>query len=338
MERYGTVELWKANANAAQQIIQDQLESTENALVISIDTPFIGLLPILAREDNITHLHVPMSTSVLHAPGDNVRKRYELECIATASPNTFVAAICNYMKDHLCREYDVRPEKIIGMTNGSLPEDYQPYPEDELMALRKEWSINTRKKSIVAYGRAVPYKGFESLIEAVGMLPETEYQLLLNATTVDYEPTYIDALKQRAKECGIDMILHTEFDETFPIKVRQLDTTLAVVVPSLHEPFGLIPGEVMIDPNSKAIVIASDVEGLKEQIIPGVTGYNFKAGNARMLADAIQQASILSAEQREQYIRNARRYADDHYDARKNMLATLAAIHAKALPSYAQEI
>lgn len=309
IERYGSLATWKKNALAAEKLLVSNASDSDKVLAVSVDTPFIGLIPLLAEYSQITHLHIPHSSGKLHTPSDSKRIDFEKACLQTKAPNTFIGATCEFMRDHLISEYGTRPRMIIPVFNDYIYSDYKKSSNAEMDSVIKSWSIKPNRELIVSYGRAVPYKGFHTLIKALDLLPRDKFQLLINATTVDEKSGYIAHLKALVEETGVDAIIKTRFDSALPAKFQQLPKVLAVVVPSIHEPFGLIPSEVMANKYNKAILVCSNADGLKKQIVNSVNGYTFIAENIDDLASTIRHITEVPSSDRAALVAAAHRMA-----------------------------
>lgn len=128
-------------------------------------------------------------------------------------------------------------------------------------------------------GRFVTKKGFQHFIEALSLLRARgiAFTALLGGDGED--AAHIDALIARYRLEGyvnrIGWVQNkAEFFESLDI----------FVLPSLHEPFGIVLIEAM---NHGAPVISTDAEGPREIIHPGVDGLLVPKANPEALADAL---------------------------------------------------
>jgi glycosyltransferase involved in cell wall biosynthesis len=93
-------------------------------------------------------------------------------------------------------------------------------------------------------------------------------------------------LEQRAKETGLSSIRFCGFRNQSELP-RFFDLASVFVLPSRHEPWGLIVNEVMNA--GRAIVVSDEVGSQRDLITDGVEGAVFPAGDVPALADALRR-------------------------------------------------
>lgn len=135
---------------------------------------------------------------------------------------------------------------------------------------------------LLVIGRLVEQKGHRVLIDALSQLEDVPVEL-----TVVGEGVLERGLKAYATEQRVaDRI-------TWAGAVLDVVPVYAaadvVIIPSLWEGFGLVALEALA---SERAVIASDIDGLAENITHGETGMLVPAGDADALAEAIQTAVL----------------------------------------------
>ena len=95
------------------------------------------------------------------------------------------------------------------------------------------------------------------------------------------------ALEQQAAATGLDNIRFCGFKNQTELP-RFFDLCSIFVLPSQHEPWGLIVNEAM---NAGRAIIVSDEVGCQPDLVTdGVEGFVFPAGNVKALADALRRA------------------------------------------------
>jgi glycosyltransferase involved in cell wall biosynthesis len=324
METFGYFEHWEMACKNAVQIVRELCIANGTHLLVSFDTPFILLHELLgdsSLKEQFFHAHVPHSTGLIHDP--DYRMRIETERTAfvdiTSSPSGALGSTCDYMKKHLLQDYGADERRIIPLTYGTLTEDYHRINQSRIEQTVRALGIEEGEKFVLAYGRAMPYKGFHIFLESLAKLRESSVKFVLIAAARDGGNDYIDSLQKIMDDYGLRGKLITHFDSTLPYILQQSHQLAAVVVPSLAEPFGLIPVENFANPFSTAPVIASAVGGLGEQIEDGVNGFTFEAGNADDLAKKIQIILQMDDTNRKAIKKTAFDRARERNDLEKNV-------------------
>lgn len=185
--------------------------------------------------------------------GDLVRESFEEErsCYAAADR---VICLSAYMHDVLCRDYGLERARISIIPNGLKDQAGQGM---DLSVLRAKWHAGPEERLILFVGRLDPIKGFRYLIEAFHKVLETipESRLVIVG-----DGNYNEAL---------DAAASSRFRITFtgflpPDALYELYRLADVgVVPSLFEPFGYVPVEMMMH---GLPVVATATSGLNEVV------------------------------------------------------------------------
>ncbi len=333
MERYGWVSQWiTGSINAADQF-KNQHQAGVTSLCITMDTSFVQMISLLNNLPSITHLHIPHGTGRVHSPG--ALDRLELESVNFAqlesSDNTYIGYIGDFMESHLRSAYSISTRKLIPAYNGCLLDENYALTPSVTNRFNEKWNMDDNKLTIAAFGRAAPYKGFHTLVKAMRNFDSEKYRLLINATTDNQESLQYKALLvESAKKYNVDLLIHSEFDADFPAYVRRHPKTLCIVVPSIHEPFGLIPGEVMTDSLNTSLIVANNIEGLASQIDNEKTGFLFdNKVKGESLEDRLRVVVGLNGVGRKQMLRQMSRYGNDHYNLIANLRSTMTCLNEK---------
>lgn len=158
--------------------------------------------------------------------------------------------------------------------------------------------------------RDVSLKGHETLIAAARQVlarhPRARFVI------VGEDPgggrVIFDRLRQTVADQGLaDSFVFTGFRSDVPQLIALADLA---VVPSLSENCG-----GAVEPFAAGIpVVASDTGGLPELVLPGVTGFRFRAGDAADLARALDEALQAPAEERQRLGRKGQRLVAGLFD------------------------
>lgn len=138
---------------------------------------------------------------------------------------------------------------------------------------------------IVAVGRLLPRKGFDTMIEALPSIPDAEYVIVGGPG-----PRHLDGdkevqrLRALAVELGVaDRVKFTGAvaREDMPALLRSADV---VTCTPWYEPFGIVPLEAMA---CGVPVVASAVGGMLDTVVHDVTGQLVSPRRPRELAEAV---------------------------------------------------
>ncbi|MGY4648639.1 D-inositol-3-phosphate glycosyltransferase [Mycobacterium sp. URHB0021] len=163
---------------------------------------------------------------------------------------------------------------------------------------------------IVAVGRLVPRKGFETMIRAMRHIADAELVIVggPDKSELDSDPEAV-RLQQLAAQIGVADRVHlygSVCREDMPMLLRSADVVAAT---PWYEPFGIVPLEAMA---CGVPVVASAVGGMLDTVVDNVTGRHVPPKSPRECADAI--APILWSRHRRTELGDAgRRRACQHY-------------------------
>lgn len=177
-----------------------------------------------------------------------------------------IIAVSQETKLDVLRLFDVDPAKVHVIYNGINVQQYQP--TTNTAALQK-YGVDPAKPYVLFVGRITRQKGIAHLVNAIQYI-QPDAQIVLCAGAPDTPEiaaemtTNINAV--RAVRDNVIWIQEMVDKES----VIQLYSHAAVFCcPSIYEPFGIINLEAMA---CRTAVVASAVGGIKEVVVPGVTG------------------------------------------------------------------
>jgi glycosyltransferase involved in cell wall biosynthesis len=139
---------------------------------------------------------------------------------------------------------------------------------------------------LVAVGRLVPRKGFDTVIEALPQLPGTELIIAggPEGAALDTDPE-ARRLTGLAEDAGVADRLHllgSVARDHMPGLLRSAD---AVLCTPTYEPFGIVPLEAMA---CGVPVVATAVGGLTDTVIDRVTGLHLPPGDPGAVVGAVR--------------------------------------------------
>jgi 1,4-alpha-glucan branching enzyme len=199
------------------------------------------------------------------------QKIHQEEQLLVAASNHLI--VCS---DHMKEEvkslftFDVPIEVI---PNGVELERLQHLPSDQ--------SIQESRPYFFSIGRMVHEKGFETLIRAASLLKNEGHRV---SFIIAGKGPMLEHYRQLVKNENLDdMVFFTGFisDEK---RNSYLKDCLAVIFPSLYEPFGIVALEAMA---FKKGVVASDTGGLKSIVKHEHTGLLFQPDNESNLYELL---------------------------------------------------
>lgn len=153
-------------------------------------------------------------------------------------------------------------------------------------ALQKELSLDPSRPVILFASKLQSRKRCADLVEA--------YKILLSIPSMKLPPYLVivgdgeerAALESQAAQYGLEGVRFCGFRNQSELP-RFFDLATVFVLPSRHEPWGLIVNEVM---NAGRAVVISDEVGCQPDLVQdGVEGCVFAAGDVQALADAIRR-------------------------------------------------
>lgn len=189
------------------------------------------------------------------------------------------------MKDELQSGFAVPAEKVTVIPfgiNNTIPNTALTCAE-----ARRQLGVGVDDKTLLFFGRIVPYKGLQYLIEAFGKLANTRHdlRLIIAGATIEAQ-SYWEGLQQiiARTDCRDRIIQKIKFipDEETELFFKAAD---ALVLPYTHI---FQTGLPFLAYSFGLPVIAADVGSLKEDILEGKTGFVCPPKDPTALAGAIE--------------------------------------------------
>lgn len=272
-------------------------------------------LASLIRSHGIDVIHTHLSTASLLgafaaklAGVPSVAHVHGLNTATCFKYSTAVIAVSEAVKKHLCAQ-GLDAGNIHVVHNGVDLTRFTPIPISEA---KRAQGYDENTPVFGVFGRLSEEKGQRSAIEAMFILSKTCQSARL---MIVGDGKTRDELVRSAQALGIAGSI--EF-KGFNADVRGLMSACdAIIAPSLKEGFGLAAVEAMA---LSRPVIAADVGGLPEIIVPGETGFLVPANNPQQIADAMEQL-ISDRSAAESMGRSGRIRVDSCFDLKKQIKA-----------------
>lgn len=188
------------------------------------------------------------------------------------------------IKDDAMMRHGYSERTISTVLHGCSLRFAEPYTENEKIDCRRRFGIPVDKTVIGIVGSIEPRKGHHFLLEAVSGLSsgnrEKLHLVFCGSPKGNGSEEWIASkIESSGLRSQVTVISHCD-----PLDVyRSLDI---FCLPSVWEGFPLVVVEAMLSGNC---VIRSNVQGAKEQIIEGQTGYTFESQKPQKLRQVIEQ-------------------------------------------------
>jgi glycosyltransferase involved in cell wall biosynthesis len=187
--------------------------------------------------------------------------------------------------------------------------------------LRGEWGIQDEEVAIGFVGRFVAEKGVPELLEAVARLRAKQYAATL-VLIGEEDPEKPDAVSglvlDFARKAGAHVVGWND-----PIEPCYLALDI-LALPSHREGFPRAPMEAAA---LGIPVVTTDIRGCRETVVDGTTGLLVPVRNVAALEAALEQL-IANTAIRDQYGLNARAWAKNRFDVRRQVEITLRVYRA----------
>jgi D-inositol-3-phosphate glycosyltransferase len=216
---------------------------------------------------------------------DSLLNRLTLRCQYRLADCTF--AHTEKMKSEIMKEFGVKGSALAIIPFGV----YNVLPDTDLTPreAKKKLGIGTDERTILFFGRIVPYKGLEYLLAALdkAYARNQNYRLIIAGEPMKgYEQYMADMLQTIEHAPYRDRVIQKLVfirDEETELYFKAADA-LALPYKDIFQSGVLFVGFTYGLP-----VIGADVGSFRDDIIEGKTGYVFKPGDADDLANAIEK-------------------------------------------------
>jgi glycogen synthase len=221
-----------------------------------------------------------------------------------------IIAVSNAQKQDIVECYDVDDRRVEVIPNGV---DANAFRRREDHAVLERYGV--RKPYVLFLGRLSRQKGVLEAVAASSRLPDG-VTLVLVTGKADERRLEVE-LSSRVKNS--DRIVWVNKMLTESEAVAFYSGCEVFISPSRYEPFGIINLEAMA---CSRPVVSTNVGGIKDVVVDGITGVLIEPQNPVMLADAIN-AVLADGEKAARLGRNGRKRVEQEYSWEKVADSTL---------------
>ena len=235
-----------------------------------------------------------------------LKRRYN----AVMASGDRVIAVSHFIADLIRARHGVGEDRLRIIPGGVDLQKFDPafVLGERVARLARDWRVDVDAPTILLPGRLTAWKGQKLLIAALALLRNRQALVVLVGDDQGRE-SYSLSLSTQAEPLGVASRLRlANHTEDMPAALMLAD----IVVNASTDPEGF--GRTIVEAQAMGrLVIAANHGGAGETIINGRTGFLFKPGDARDLADAIDKALDFSMEERLAWAQQARHLVQVKY-------------------------
>ncbi len=187
------------------------------------------------------------------------------------------------LRKRLIKKHRIPPEKVVKIYNGVKINSVQHQTKDEKKNLIQELKFPENIALVGTIGRLVWQKGLPFFIQAIKQIIDNRWQTPGEVKfLIVGEGNERESLENMVRKLGIEKnVIFTGFRKDVKEILEALDI---LVLPSIREgqPIILLEAMAMGKP-----VVATDIEGVNETLVNGITGILVLPQNSFVLAEAI---------------------------------------------------
>jgi glycosyltransferase involved in cell wall biosynthesis len=206
-----------------------------------------------------------------------------------------IIAISNFIADHVHRVYGVPMSRLRVIHRGTDLDHFNPdnVSADRLITQAARWRLEDGFPLVLLPGRLTRWKGHAVLIEALASLRRRDLRCILLGSDQG-RSRYRREIESLIVARGLGGIVRL-IDRADDLPAAYMLSDVVVSASTEPEAFGrvLVEAQALGRP-----VIGTDHGGARETVVPGETGWLTPPGDADALAEAIDQAVGLTAQQR----------------------------------------
>lgn len=213
-----------------------------------------------------------------------------------------VIAISGHVADQIIGRYGTPADRVVLIHRGVDLDlfDVRAVSEARVVQLAEAWQLPDGAPAIMLPGRFTRWKGHAVLIDALALMRRRDAVALLigaDAGRQGYREELLKRVRHQGLEGAVRFVGHCN---DMPAAYMLAD--VVVSASTKPEPFGRVAAEAQAMGRP---VIATDHGGARETVVPGRTGWLTPPGDAQALAQALDAALSMTAEERNRMARAA---------------------------------
>ncbi len=200
------------------------------------------------------------------------------------------------------------PRNSVIIKNGVDVDTFSPVPKDQDLA--RKYNIDADTFCFGTSGGTKFYKRVDTIIRAAALIKsERRFKILVLGTVAP-------GLHDLAHELGVTNYVHCGFQENVIPYISLFD--VGFILSDSIETISFAAREMM---SMGKPMISSSYSGLKENVLDGINGVLVQPGNIHEIAASMKKFLEMDVMTLRKYSENARQYAVDHFDIKKQLQA-----------------
>jgi glycosyltransferase involved in cell wall biosynthesis len=198
-----------------------------------------------------------------------------------------VIAASQFIKAHLLEVYQCDSHRIALIPRGVDLSYFNPdnISQDSIASLKRNLGIKEKSPVLLLPSRMTSWKGHLVFLEALSRLKDYPWTAIL-CGRFDPHSAYFQKVSQKIKEWGLsDRVLILQNREDMPLMYAMTDWVVSCSTKG--EAFGRVIAEAQA---MGKYVIATDVGGSKETVVPNETGVLIPPSDPQFLKNVLEQA------------------------------------------------
>lgn len=293
------LENWKSACKRASTMIREIAALHEHTTVVVHGIMLANLRSYLTDCDNVTVSFVAHSLGM--AGKDALaQQRMDWEHAGFGAiqnaPGDTVAFVSWFTRELLATRYGVAKDRLVPFLNGIWAGDPKfSMSVERRNTLISSFDIPTDKELTFSWGRCVPSKGFELIIDAWKIWrsrnPDSDRHLVLLMPAAVGASAYVKNVNEKCNALGRDAVTAIfEFSDELPIAMLRAPNLSSVIFASEFESYMLTAAEAIEFADPEVQHIYYDIPPVREQYLQMPNGHMFKERNCEQLADVLQTA------------------------------------------------